>query len=314
MLSPVLAARFPTTNENIERGQLVDSQASNDLLDGPPATDPEAIKVVRWLRENLIITHVQQRIELLDDSGTIVTAGTPDFVGLDTWNSETLIVVDAKKRMQWDIGKIPPPDESLQLHAYCLAHARGKYKRYRAAYLLFGDGEVEPIWSKEYSPDDWAPMYDRIVAIRARISQQQETGSSLSGDATKDQDPPPTSGPHCTDCYARNHCPSWAMPAHQGESALAPFTVPGGLTPQNIERAYLAYKAVKDMADVAKELLQAYRLREGPGSVTVGDKSWEPVTMRGRKTADVGRLVADGLSGYVREGDSYETWRLVRRK
>ncbi len=300
-LSPVLSARFPETNPNIERGLYVEQQVYKELSTGANATDPDAAACVRWLRANLDIREYQQKVELRDETGRLVTEGTPDIVGTDTWQPGLLLVVDLKKREQVTYGKIPDVDDNLQLHAYAIAHAqRDGFLTYRTCLLTFGEGTAEPLWSHAYGPPEWGPILERIK----RISGQS---GNISG-----KDPPGQAGPHCTNCYPRVHCPHWAIPAHQGPSYLAPFVEPGGLSVETAGKGLLAVRAMRDMCDRAEQALKAFRLANGPGSIVVGDQSWEPVQQQGRRTADLAALERDGLSGYIRKGEPFETWRLVR--
>lgn len=300
-LSSVLAARYPETNANIERGIEVENQVYDELRNVKPATDPDAQDCVRWLLAHVDVVEFQRPVELWGQDGKLITTGTPDLVAEDQWTRD-LVIIDLKKREQVTWGKVPLPDDNLQLHAYALAHAlRDGYQRYRTCLLTFGGGTAEALWSKTYTEVEWRPFLDRIRGI------------SLAPAPVEGKDPPGRAGPHCTDCYARIHCPHWALPAHAGPSALQPFTEAGGLTQDNIERAYLAVKAVKEMVGRAEERLRAYRGVHGPGSVVVGEKAWEPVQVQGRKTADIEALERDGLSGYVRQGRPFEQWRLVKR-
>lgn len=309
-LSSVLSARYPEDNANIQRGLFVEQQVYRALEAGTTPMDADAADCVRWLRAHVDVTEYQKEVELweyetaaqrAESIETLITKGTPDIVAEDTWTRD-LVIVDLKKREQVQWGKVPDPDNNLQLHAYAIAHAlRDGYERYRVCLLTFGDGRAEALWSGTYTSVEWRPFLERIKAICLRPH------------GTSGEDPPGRAGPHCTDCYPRIHCPHWALPAHQGPSALAPF-MEGGLTKANVERAYLAAKAVKEMGERALELVQAFRLLHGPGSVMVGDKSWEPVQTSGRKTADVAALERDGLDRYVKQGQPYQQWRLVKSR
>ena len=307
-LSPVLSARYQELNPNIERGQFVEQRVYEALETGQTPEDADAADCYRWLRAHVDITEYQREVTLYEEkrappwpvNSDFITKGTPDIVAEDQWTRD-LCIIDLKKREQVTWGKVPDADNNLQLHAYAIAHAlRDEYPRYRTCLLTFGEGRAEALWSRTYTSVEWRPILERIKQICLRPGN------------TSGEDPPGRAGPHCTDCYARLHCPNWALPAHQGPSALEVFTREGGLTRDNVERAYLAAKSVKEMGERALELIQAYRLIRGPGSVMVGEKSWEPVQTAGRKTADVAALERDGLSGYVRQGQPFQQWRLVK--
>lgn len=308
-LSPVLSARYPETNAAIERGSFVDAEVTRILKGDEVLTaDPDAADCLRWIRAHVEVLEVQTAVELFDpDTGELLTRGTPDMVGRDPWERDTLLVVDLKKREQHLAGRLAPPDDNLQVLTYALAHVLrpgSPFKAFRVALLLFGEGHAEALWSGSYTSVQWLPILERIRQITcARETRNDRT------------DPVGKAGPHCSECYPRVHCPSWALPAHQGPSYLEPFTKPGGLSsPEVAGKGLLAIKAMREMADRAEEILQAHRLRNGPGSVLVGDKVWEPVTMPGRRSASVVELDRAGLSQYVKEGRPYQQWRLVRTK
>lgn len=304
-LSPWLAQKFPETNEAIERGNEVDRQVCADLLGRGRASDPDAAACLRWLRAHVHVDKVQEAVELYPEgppfSMDFVTRGTPDVVGVDSWDQTCLVVVDLKKREQYLAARLALPDDNLQLHAYAIGEAQRRgYPKYRTALLLFGEGDVEALWSKEYTRVEWLP----ILAEIENICAQEILG----------HDSPPTgkAGPHCTDCYSRLHCPHWALVAQGVDSALEPLSRPAEITPEVAGRAYLALKAHEDRIKRAKEILKGYRLVRGEGSVVVGDKQWGPTQQPGHRTADVAALERDGLSKYIKKGQPYEQWRLTR--
>jgi CRISPR/Cas system-associated exonuclease Cas4 (RecB family) len=214
-LAPALSERFPSRSEATDRGHDVDAQATAELRDGVVATDADARAIVEWVGRELggQILQLQAPVALQDpDTGGLLTKGTADLVAHDPdWLS--VCVVDFKKREQWLAGRLAAPDDNLQAHAYGLAVAIANNARhYNLCLLLFGDGEVEPMWSRRYDVEEWTPVLEEIRAI-------QDAQSA---------DPKPTSGPHCLACYPRLHCPSWTLPALQGPTELEPLTKPGG--------------------------------------------------------------------------------------
>lgn len=299
-LSAVLSARYPSTNANIVRGQDVDAQVSAWVQGGPEPLDPVAVLLTNWVARHMTECQAQVPCRLIGTDGSLVTEGTADLVGLDSWDPGLLLVADIKKREQWLAGHVAPPDENLQLHAYALAQVRQRgLSRYRTALLLFGDTDVQDVWSREYGPEEWGPYQLEIENICA---QKPSDGKDPTGKA----------GPHCTGCYPRLHCPHWALPALEGgDSALAALSEPAGLTSATAGRAYLAIKALKEMAEQAEEILKAWARAPG-NSVTVGDKQWRPITQPGRKSADVAALEQAGLRGYIKQGPPFEAWRLTR--
>jgi hypothetical protein len=310
-LAPVLSAEFPETNANIERGQLVDLQVSRELLGGAPATDYDAIACIDALSDAHLLhpwvtRHVQEKIALCDPAtGATITEGTPDFaaVGGET-ESRLVVIVDFKKREQWLAGRVADPDQNLQLHAYALAWAiRSGATTYKMALLLFGEGEATMVWSRVYQVENSQTLLDRIKRIGEKRNVSKIGGAR----------PKATAGPHCLQCYPRLHCPSWTLPAHDGETALAPFTAPGGLTPENSGRALAAVMAIEEAAARAREVLKGYVAANGP--IVVGDRTWGPAIMPGRKSGpSVADLEAQGLGHLVKVGRPFEQWRLQKRR
>lgn len=310
-LAPVLASEYPETNENIERGNLVDREVTRELLGGAVAQDPDAIACVEWLR-NLRIglepggrLYVQEPITLNDPAtGEVITRGTPDIVWID---ENTVFVIDLKKQEQYMAGRISDPDRSLQLHAYALAWAiRSGASMYKVAYLLFGDGEASYVWSKTWELREALSFLDRMRRINEKSNANGARGHR----------PVATAGPHCTQCYQRLHCPSWSLPAHEGptSSALAPLTQPGGLTRDNAAAALMATMAIKEVAEKAMEILKAF-VEDGNGPIVLGDRQWGPIMVQGKRSgASVAELEALNLMHLIKPGRSYQQWRLGKRK
>ena len=303
-----LAREYPHTSEAAERGNDVDREVSAELKSGVyTSEDPDVRACVEWVKQNLDMQQglaIHERIELIDpDTGELLTAGTPDVVGRDF---DGLVVVDFKKREQWFAARLAPPDENLQLHAYALAHALSSgVPGYQLCLLLFGDGEVEAKFSRTYTAADWRPYLERIRRISAR---------ALDDGGNDSVRPKGYSGPHCTGCYQRSHCPHWMLPpieAH-GAGVLTAVTQPGGITTANASRALVLYMQLAEAHERLGEMLRAFVAAEGP--IAVGEeKQWGPITCQGRKSADVSALEKAGLHQFVKRGQPYQSFRMSRR-
>ncbi len=298
-LSHVLAERYPSRNEATDRGNTVDGQATAELNGGLQATDVDAKAIVAWVRENFDDCDLRFQVptELYDeDSGGLITRGTADMVA---HTCTDLTVVDFKKREQMLAGRLAGPDDNDQTHAYAIAEAtRLGVVSYRTCLLLFGDGEVEPLWSHSYTRGDWMTIYARIRDVN--INQADN--------------PKGTSGPHCMRCYSRVHCPHWALPAHQNPSELAALTANGQLTIDNAGRALMAVLALEEIAAQAKVRLRAFAESTG-GSIIYGDRQWRRTLMPGRSSIDSAALKRDGLAEkYTRKGAPFEQWRWSKAK
>jgi hypothetical protein len=321
-LAPILAEEFPETNAAIERGNLVDREVARELLGGAAATDPDALACLEWLSREGIVgappvsegattlgsettgghLFVQESISLAHpQTGEEITRGTPDIVWI---KGGEVTVIDLKKREQQWAGRLPDVDRSLQLHAYGLAWAiRSGARSYKLAYLLFGDGDASGMWSGTYSASTWQSYLDRMMRIVDKSNATVARGTK----------PRPTAGPHCAQCYQRIHCPSWLLPAHQGETALSPLSQPGGLTAENAGVALMAVMAIEEAAERAREILKAYATVNGP--IVVGDRQWAPVLVQGRQSGPpVKELEAMGLSHLIRNGKPFLQWRMGKRQ
>jgi CRISPR/Cas system-associated exonuclease Cas4 (RecB family) len=300
-LAASLSERFPHKNENTDRGNDVDDQVKDGVINGVVPADPDAAACVRWVQENMggYKLRLQEKVTLIDeDTGGVVTEGTPDIAG---HQRAYVWIVDVKKREQYDTGRLPEPDDNLQLHAYALAECqlRGA-SSYRLTLLLFGDGKAEAKTSQEYTVETWTPILERITAIN---NNQPKNPKGQSGD-------------HCAKCYPRLHCPHWALPAYEQANdggPLAPLSKPGLLTPDNAGKALMAYQAVKEVMEKAKETLQAYVEANGP--IVVGERQWGRSWQPGRMSWDYKAMERDGLAErYAKIGRPFEQFRWGKRK
>lgn len=314
-LAPVLSERFPSRNANTDRGSEVDAQVTAWLDGGPEPSDPDAKACMAWLNaqfpEGKWWLNSQRRVELRDpDTGALITAGTPDIVAREVGDRTNRVIVDLKKREQYGAGRLADPDDNDQLHAYALA-STPEGGSYRTCLLLFGDGQVEALWSKRYAAEggvcdtrDGAVRYESWDPILARITAVNDRSGG---------EPKGTTGPHCGACYPRLHCPNWALPAHQGPTELAPLTAPGGITKDNAGKALLAVMAVEEVAAKARDQLKAWAAENGP--IVVGGRQWGPVVMPGRMSVDTAALEAAGLyERFARVGRPFTQFRMTKAK
>lgn len=324
-LAPVLASEYPETNSNIERGNTVDREVCRELLGGDLATDPDAMACLAWLANEGInataplgFLAVQEQVSLCDpQTGELITRGTPDIVFI--WDSalrkaapedapvpeNRVYVIDLKKREQYFAGRLTDVDRSLQLHAYAQAWAiRAGASSYKLAYLMFGDGEASFLWSRVFEMAESRNFLDRMRRIVEKSNANASRGTR----------PAPTMGPHCTQCYQRLHCPSWLLPAYQGESgALSVLTSQGGLTVDNAGTALMAVMAMEEMAEKAKEILKAFATENGP--IVMGDRQWGPVTMPAKRSGPtLKELEALNLMHLIKPGKPFQSWRIGKRQ
>ncbi len=300
-LSHVLGKQFPTKNENTDRGNFVDAQVTAWVNDGTKPSDDDASACCGWLTNEFPTSdwtmHSQVRVQPQDPDtgGAICGDGTLDIVARHR-RERLVVVVDIKKREQYLAGRLAEADVNLQLGAYALGCV-GPSDSYRVCLLLFGAGAVEPLWSDTYTSDTWQPMLQRIQGINERAMTTE---------------PIATTGPHCNGCYQRLNCPGWVLPAHQGETALEPFTKPGGLTQDNIGKAVMIAGAMKEIADRALKHARTVASDQG-WSIQHGGREYREVRMPGRVSVDQCALEKAGLlERFSRVGADFPQWRWTK--
>lgn len=301
-LADVLAQEFPHHEQETLEGLAVDKEACRDLAGGQPAEHPDAKACAWWVRENLVHVLVKPRLELRDPvSNELLSPGEADLHGFHR-RSRVLTIVDFKNKGQYYATNLSPPDDNLQTHCYGMAAAAELHMpAYQTCLLLFGDGAVQELWSKTYTPADARPILERIRKICAQKA------------ALGDIRPQGHSGPHCLGCYQRRNCPHWLLPSTHAETALAPLALPGGLTSENAGRVYLAWEQAKDLCERVEVMLKDYAAKNG--AFPVGeDKEWGPELQRGRRSASVSDLEGAGLQSYIRQGEPKMVYKLRRRR
>jgi len=292
-LAPVLSERYPTRNAGTDRGNAVDAQVTASLVSGAEPADADARACVEWFREQFPAPRYriacQKRVTLRDpDTGAIITEGTADVLVHDTQDPVDY-VVDLKKREQYDAGRLADPDENLQLHAYALA-STAEGRSYQTYLLLFGSGRAEPIPSKIYTAETWAPILTRIQEINERTGE-----------------PRGESGEHCGQCYPRIHCPQWALRAYRGlERNDVAFNDNNGAD------LLLEAKAMEERAARIRELAKHKVDTDGKG-IRVGSQEYRRIMMSGQMTVDTAALERDGLyERYARVGRGFASYKLCR--
>jgi hypothetical protein len=286
-----LAQRFPETSLYAARGNDVDAQNTAAILRGVETKDRDAIACIKALQalnlEGEI--HAQEKVSLVDpDSGSVLTEGTPD---VQVVGPQLVTTVDWKKREQQFAGYLADPDENLQLHAYSLATALARgVGSYQNVLILFGGGRAEAVHSQVYPIPRWLPFLERIRAVQWKPRT-------------------PTPGAHCANCWQR-----WVCSSYRERAKLALTLLPAGemegLGPLTDEQAALLVERaeqVKAAVNLALDLAKAHH-RAGGVIRAANGKAYLPTVCSGRKTADLEALEADGLTKYIREGESYERW------
>jgi len=136
--------------------------------------------------------------------------------------------------------------ESLQLLAYGLSAALESHcTHFQVGIWPLTDGDGM----------EWGPVYEtqsfEAAAIWERI--REAASSSPTEYAT---------GPHCRRCYGRPHCQEYLLPVSDPAAALAPLSVPGGLTAANAPEVLALYERAKVVMELVKDNLEAFAERE----------------------------------------------------
>ena len=121
-------------------------------------------------------------------------------------------------------------------------------------------------------------------------------------------------GDHCLHCYQRLHCSEHLLPlAVVTQAGLpAPYAefVGGEMTAETtvkalvwLEGADRVLREAKKIRDLVEGNADAYVTQNGP--VTVGELSYGPVEVKGRRAgATVATLTKEGLTRLIREGET----------
>lgn len=203
-------------------------------------------------------------------------------------------VADIKKT-RWTTTDGP---ESLQLHGYGMAYAQLRGAAgYCTGIFIPTEGEHgEWQWSKEIVWLGSVEHANKWAELAAAAVHESDVGST---------------GPHCSNCYARLHCPEWTLPAVLGSTvlgALAEGNIPEPERAGELVRNVLALEKIVEKAkENLKEWVRRLELR-----VVDGGKQWGPVMVQGRESWDSAALEA-ALGGdtpkYKRRGEPYPQYR-----
>lgn len=223
--------------------------------------------------------------EHTDDPDAAVSTGHPDMYWvLDHAqeadpDSETtpdslrvLYIGDMKKTEYSSVGGI----KSLQLLAYAITLA-SKHQCDEFCVGIWNITEGIWEWSERFAMDDMV----KTGKIFARVlAAANNTGGEF------------CVGPHCNDCYDRLHCKEWLLPFTNPVKQLEPFTVAGGITPENALEALFYAAQAKKVAAAVLDSLKAYAkivkgIPDGEGKIWT-----EQFTKGGKKKYNTKALLA----------------------
>jgi hypothetical protein len=285
--SVTLAGEFRESSDAAERGTAFHKEAAAHI-NGVKAS----ARVGRMLATFAAIdekVEAERPVALVDDDFEVLSEGTADVIV--THADGSITVVDWKTGMP---EKVDEPDENLQILVYGLAAAIARGAPRFKVGLYFT--EHPPIrLSAWIDTADAGWIMDRVRNALARDRNE------------------PVVGAHCSSCYRRTHCKAWLLPAYEGETALAPFTQPGGLSAESAPKALHVLQAMQDAVKIAEAHLRDYA--RDNGGIRSGSKVWGPMMVRGgRRSVSIDAIPQEMLDalervGAVREGRPYETYR-----
>ncbi len=221
-----------------------------------------------------------------------ITVGHLDF----GWHFGTTAYVGDIKKSRWTAAD---GTDLLQLHAYGMAYAQLRScSAYVVGIWLPVDGEW--IWTEEPVLLGSAEHARIWGEIRAAALNTSATGST---------------GPHCSSCYSRTHCPEWSLPAALAPTVLGPIVLGKMPSPEEAGRLVKLLSTYDELADKAKRQLKVW-VERGELEVIDGAKKWVPVECKGRESIDREKLEAelgDGAARFVKRGANFEQMRWVKR-
>lgn len=289
-LAPVLAEKHRESGIAAEDGAEIHAEIAAWLRHRTNFQSPVVRALFRaWMPPPRDVLLWPEKLLTLSDveTGEVITEGTADLVLHDV-DAEFVEVID------WKTGRaefVEPAATNLQIAAYGLAAAFELGARSFQASLCFL-AEEGPTWDR--GPVVTEAEYGPLLANLRKIASRP---------------PEPVVGPHCDRCWQARHCPAFMLPAHEGPSALAPFTAPGGLTVDNAPRALAVVSALREAVEVAEVQLKS--LARETGGILVDGKVWGPQPRNGRRSVSVEDVIAAGREDLVRAGKPYEVfgWR-----
>lgn len=233
----------------------------------------------------------EAELTLRDDDDNAVSVGHADAIcRID----DTVYVLDLKMSL-WTMADGP---DNLQNWAYAMAAAQEVFPgatSYRCGLFSLTEGKYS--WGEHHDLEDLESL-DKVARVLAAATND-------GGFAT---------GPHCSHCWQRFHCPEYLLPADFSNGALAPLTRPGGLTHDNALEILLKVQAAKTLVDKVEKEIKEFARREG-GISDGNGKVYRMVEMSGRESVSVKKLrdaLGVAADEYITEGKPYQQARWVK--
>lgn len=227
------------------------------------------------------------------DAPDRLTQGTLDFAWTARVNGVLVAYVADLKKSARPANAHPG---SLQLAGYGFAYAS----------LRQCDAFVPGIWYLEEGRWAWGDLVYLESAAGIDIWQTVKAAAeNTSGQFA--------TGPHCSDCYARLHCPEYTLPAVLAETDLRAFASGGELTGQGVARALLFAEALEDLAKKVKD--SARECARRGLDIRSNGKRYVGIQGEGREYLNLGECrqkLGDAVEPLVRRSKPVETFRWVK--
>lgn len=221
------------------------------------------------------------------DHPDLLTLGHLDFA----WLLDGVAYVADIKASEYTVEE---GADSLQIHAYGLAYAKKMGADHYCAGI-YAAAEGRYTWGEMVDVDWDSPFADLEAAA---LNEEACTG------------------PHCSRCYGRLHCPEHTIRAVEGMGKLAPVAEGGELSAETALDALGMVKAMEDLAKQAKGHLQEWARRNG-GIPDGNGKVYLPVMTQGRESVcsakKLRQTLGDAAEMFVKRGKPFEQWRWVKK-
>lgn len=221
----------------------------------------------------------------ITENGTAITEGHVDQWWFDEGNvldGSTVYVRDFKTGNPMFYS---PYD--LQLMAYGLALA-DLTKADRFVTGIFYAQTGDNAWAEPVKRAEFADLYQRIKIAALNVS---DTG---------------TTGPHCSRCFQRTHCPEYLLPGVVSQlDGLKPVT-DGVIDNDTAYKALQTAQALSAIADAAIDTLKSYAAKEGGITAPDGSKRWLGSPTAGRESSlspkELREILGRDAEKYIKQG------------
>lgn len=225
------------------------------------------------------------------EAGEVVTCGTLDFA----WVHEGVAYVGDMKKSAWNTAG---PD-SLQLLTYGYAWA----KKHDCRSFCVG------LWIIEDAEWRWSPTVYEMDSLASLdlLGRIVYAALNVTGEANF--------GDHCRNCYARVHCPEYALPAPLADKFLTKDAVGDAIQEQSGAKLLAMLEFVERVEPMIERVKEEAKERARRGVPVERDgKVLKFIRTRGRESLNKARLFAaiPEATKFIERGEDFDTCRWVK--